>query len=146
MLTYLDHAATMPLRPEVAAAMAEVHAELLGNPTGSHPPAQRARRPLEEARYEVADFLGRDPGQVVFTSGGTESANLAVLGTVDAALRERGRGGRAGLGGRPGRCVSRGWGGGALGAYAGVAGHWAGGADLYGGWCGRCHRRCCPGG
>ncbi len=90
MLTYLDHAATVPLRPEVAAAMAEVHAELLGNPTGSHPPAQRARRLLEEARDEVAAFLGRDPGQVVFTSGGTESANLAVLGTVDAALSERG--------------------------------------------------------
>ncbi|HXN63151.1 MAG TPA: aminotransferase class V-fold PLP-dependent enzyme, partial [Acidimicrobiales bacterium] len=90
MLTYLDHAATVPLRPEVAAAMADVHAELLGNPTGSHPPAQRARRLLEEARDEVAAFLGRDPGQVVFTSGGTESANLAVLGTVDAALHERG--------------------------------------------------------
>jgi cysteine desulfurase len=90
VLTYLDHAATVPLRPEVAAAMAEVHAELLGNPTGSHPPAQRARRLLEEARDEVAAFLGRDPGQVVFTSGGTESANLAVLGTVDAALSERG--------------------------------------------------------
>ena len=90
MLTYLDHAATVPLRPEVAAAMAEVQAELLGNPTGSHPPAQRARRLLEEARDEVATFLDRDPGQVVFTSGGTESANLAVLGTVDAALSERG--------------------------------------------------------
>ncbi len=42
--------------------MAEVHAELLGNPTGSHPPAQRARRLLEDARDEVAAFLGRDPG------------------------------------------------------------------------------------
>jgi cysteine desulfurase len=90
VLTYLDHAATVPLRPEVAASMAEAQAELLGNPTGSHPPAQRARRLLEEARDEVAAFLGRDPGQVVFTSGGTESANLAVLGTVDAALSERG--------------------------------------------------------
>ena len=88
MITYLDHAATTPLRPEVAAAMAEVHAGPLGNPTGSHPPAQRARRLLEEARDEVAAFLGRDPGDVVFTSGGTESANLAVLGTAEAALRD----------------------------------------------------------
>ena len=88
--TYLDHAATTPLRPEVAAAMAEVHAGALGNPTGSHPPAQRARRLLEEARDEVATFLGRDPGDIVFTSGGTEAANLAVLGTVDAARCERG--------------------------------------------------------
>ena len=86
--TYLDHAATTPLRAEVAAAMAEVHAGPLGNPTGSHPPAQRARRLLEEARDEVAAFLGRDPGDVVFTSGGTESANLAVLGTAEAALRD----------------------------------------------------------
>jgi cysteine desulfurase len=89
-MTYLDHAATTPLRPEVAAAMAQVHAESLGNPTGSHPPAQRARRLLEEARDEVAAFLGRDPGDIVFTSGGTESANLAVLGPAEAARQDRG--------------------------------------------------------
>ncbi len=91
-VTYLDHAATTPLRPEVAAAMAEVHAGAggLGNPTGSHPPAQRARRLLEEARDEVAAFLGRDPGQIVFTSGGTESADLAVLGPAEAARQARG--------------------------------------------------------
>ena len=85
-LTYLDHAATTPLRPEVAAAMASVHERLLGNPTGSHPPAQRARALLEDARDEIASLLGREPGEVVFTSGGTESANLAVLGPVEAAL------------------------------------------------------------
>jgi cysteine desulfurase len=90
LTTYLDHAATAPLRPEVAAAMAEVHAAPLGNPSGSHPPAQRARRLLEEARDEVAAFLGRHPSTVVFTSGGTESANLAVLGTLQAAQRARG--------------------------------------------------------
>ena len=54
-LTYLDYAATAPLRPEVAEAMAAVLAEPLGNPTGSHPAAQRARRLLEEARDDVAD-------------------------------------------------------------------------------------------
>jgi cysteine desulfurase len=88
--TYLDYAATAPLRPEVAEAMAEVHATPLGNPTGSHPPAQQAKRLLEDARDEVADFLGRDPADVVFTSGGTESANLAVLGVAETALRDRG--------------------------------------------------------
>ncbi len=88
MTTYLDHAATTPLRPEVAAAMADVHCGVLGNPTGSHPPAQRARRLLEEARDEVAAFLERDPGEIVFTSGGTEAANLAVLGTLDAARHD----------------------------------------------------------
>ena len=86
--TYLDHAATTPLRPEVAAAMAEGHSAPLGNPTGSHPPAQRARRLLEEARDEVAAVLGRDPGEIVFTSGGTEAANLAVLGTLEAAVHD----------------------------------------------------------
>jgi cysteine desulfurase len=89
-MTYLDHAATTPLRPEVAADMAQVHAGALGNPTGSHPPAQRARRLLEEARDEVAAFLGRDHGDIVFTSGGTESANLAVLGPAEAARQDRG--------------------------------------------------------
>jgi cysteine desulfurase len=88
--TYLDHAATAPLRAEVAAAMAEVTVGPLGNPTGSHPPAQRARRLLEESRDDVAAFLGRDPGDIVFTSGGTESANLALLGAAEAALRDRG--------------------------------------------------------
>jgi cysteine desulfurase len=89
-VTYLDHAATAPLRAAVRSAMYEVHAAPLGNPTGSHPPAQRARRLLEDAREEVAAFLGRDAAEIVFTSGGTESDNLAVLGVVEAALRERG--------------------------------------------------------
>jgi cysteine desulfurase len=93
--TYLDHGATTPLRPEVAAAMAEARSEPLGNPTGSHRPAQRARRLLEEARDEVAAHLGRDPGEIIFTSGGTESANLAVFGTLEAAGFE----GSAGSGG-----------------------------------------------
>jgi cysteine desulfurase len=83
--TYLDHAATTPLRPEVAEAMARVVAEPLGNPTGSHRPAQRARRLLEESRDEIAALMGRDPGEIIFTSGGTESANLAVFGTLEAA-------------------------------------------------------------
>jgi cysteine desulfurase len=63
--------------------MAAVWGGPLGNPTGSHPPAQRSRRLLEEARDEVADFLGRSPGEIIFTSGGTESANLAIAGTVE---------------------------------------------------------------
>ena len=92
--------------------MAEVHDDPagLGNPTGSHPPAQRARRLLEEARDEVAAFLGRDPGDIVFTSGGTESANLAVLGPGRGGAAGARRGGRAVLGrGAPGRArVGRG--------------------------------------
>ena len=86
--TYLDHGATTPLRPEVAHAMAEARSEPLGNPTGSHRPAQRARRLLEEARDEVAAQLGRDPGEIIFTSGGTESANLAVFGALGPATAD----------------------------------------------------------
>jgi cysteine desulfurase len=88
--TYLDHGATTPLRAEVAQAMAEARAQPLGNPTGSHRHAQHARRLLEEARDEVAVQLGRDPGEIIFTSGGTESANLAVFGALGAAVRDGG--------------------------------------------------------
>jgi cysteine desulfurase len=87
-LTYLDHGATTPLRPEVADAMAAARAQPLGNPTGSHRPAQHARRLLEESRDEVAAHLGRAPGEIIFTSGGTESANLAVFGSLAAAGRD----------------------------------------------------------
>jgi cysteine desulfurase len=68
--------------------MVEARSEPLGNPTGSHRPAQRARRLLEEARDEVAGQLGRDPGEIIFTSGGTESANLAVFGALGDAVRD----------------------------------------------------------
>jgi cysteine desulfurase len=75
---YLDHAATTPIRPEVLAAMAEVWAEIPGNPTGSHAAARRARRRIDDARDVVAAATGAGPGGVVFTSGGTEADNLAV--------------------------------------------------------------------
>jgi len=79
---YLDHAATTPLRPEALAAMVPFLTEHFGNPSGSHALARRARRAVDEARQEVAACLGCDPGEVVFTSGGTESDNLAVLGVL----------------------------------------------------------------
>jgi cysteine desulfurase len=56
-----------------------------GNPSGSHGVARAARQAIDEARDKVADFLGTAPGDVVFTSGGTEAANLAVLGRAGAA-------------------------------------------------------------
>ena len=86
---YLDHAASSPLRPEVAEAMAPFAAGRFGNPSGSHHVARDARRALEEARERVAEVLGAAPGEIVFTSGGTEAANLAVLGTL-AARQEAG--------------------------------------------------------
>jgi len=80
MLAYLDHAATTPLRAESLAAMLPYLTEHFGNPSGSHAVARRARVAVEDARDEVAACLGCDPGQVVFTSSGTEADNLAVLG------------------------------------------------------------------
>lgn len=79
---YLDHAATTPLRREVADAMAEVHALDLGNPSSIHGAGRRARRVLDDARDELAEALGVEPGDVVFTSGGTEANDLAVNGVA----------------------------------------------------------------
>jgi cysteine desulfurase len=80
MRAYLDHAATTPMRPESLAAMLPYLTEHFGNPSGSHAMARRARMAIDEARDEVALCLGCEPGEVVFTSGGTEADNLAVLG------------------------------------------------------------------
>jgi cysteine desulfurase len=77
---YLDHAATTPLRPEALAAMLPYLTEHFGNPSGSHRLARRARAAVDDAREEVAGCLGCRPAEVVFTAGGTESDNLAVLG------------------------------------------------------------------
>ncbi len=80
MAAYLDHAATTPLRPGVLEAMLPFLTDRFGNPSGSHTPARRAQQALDEAREVVAAGLGCLPGEVVFTSGGTEADNLAVLG------------------------------------------------------------------
>ena len=77
---YLDHAATTPMRPEAVEAMLPFLAERFGNPSGAHAVAREARKALDEAREVVAEGLGARPGEVVFTSGGTEADNLAVLG------------------------------------------------------------------
>ena len=79
---YLDHAASTPARPEVVEAMLPWLAEHPGNPSGSHRLAREARRAIDDARDAVAALLGADPGDVVFTSGGTEADNLAVDGVL----------------------------------------------------------------
>jgi cysteine desulfurase len=77
---YLDHAATTPLRPQALEAMLPFLTDHFGNPSGSHAVSRRAKQALEEARDVVAWGLGCTPGEVVFTGGGTEADNLAVLG------------------------------------------------------------------
>ncbi len=86
---YFDHAASAPRRDEVAEAMAPWQHGVVGNPSGAHEPARRARRAIEEARDEVAAFVGADPGGVIFTAGGTESCELAILGAAWHHRRHR---------------------------------------------------------
>jgi cysteine desulfurase len=77
---YLDHAATTPMRPEARAAMLPYLTGEFGNPSGAHHESRRARRAVDDARETVGRLLGADLGEVVFTSGGTEADNLAVVG------------------------------------------------------------------
>ncbi|HLM28431.1 MAG TPA: cysteine desulfurase family protein [Acidimicrobiales bacterium] len=79
-ITYLDHAATTPLRPEARAAMLPWLGERFGNPSGAHRVARAARQAVDEARDAVAEVVGCRPGDVVFTGGGTEADNLAIRG------------------------------------------------------------------
>lgn len=87
---YLDHAATTPPAPEVVGAMLPHLGEAWHNPSSIYAEAQRARRAIEEAREAVAAWIGAQPDEIVFTSGGTESDNLALRGVL-AASRARGR-------------------------------------------------------
>jgi cysteine desulfurase len=80
---YFDHAASAPRRDEVADAMAPWQHGVVGNPSGSHRAAREARRAVEEARDEIAHFVGAKPGGVIFTAGGTESCHLAVTGVAN---------------------------------------------------------------
>jgi cysteine desulfurase len=79
MTVYLDHAATTPILPEAAAAMT-ARLGAVGNPNSLHASGRAARRVVEESRETVARALGCRPGEVVFTSGGTEADNLALKG------------------------------------------------------------------
>jgi cysteine desulfurase len=82
MGTYLDHAASTPMRAEAIEAMTPYLDAMYANPSGSHRFAREARKALDEARDLVAATLGCKPGEVVFTSGGTEGDNHAILGAV----------------------------------------------------------------
>ncbi|WP_076258457.1 cysteine desulfurase family protein [Intrasporangium flavum] len=80
MTAYLDHAATTPMLPAALDAMTRQLA-VVGNPSSLHRTGREARRAVEESREKIARALGARPSEVVFTSGGTESDNLAVKGT-----------------------------------------------------------------
>ncbi len=88
---YFDHSATTPTDPRVVAAMLPHWTEDFGNPSSLHQAGKRAAAALNDARETVAGVLNCAPSEVIFTSGGTESDNLALRG-VAAALAGRGRG------------------------------------------------------
>ena len=91
-LVYLDNAATTPVRPEVLEAMLPyLGRDAFGNPSSAHRFGRAARAGIEEAKRTIATALDADPGQVIFTSGGNEADNLALIGCALAA-RERGGG------------------------------------------------------
>ncbi len=81
-LAYLDHAATTPMCREAITAMAPFLSDEFANPSGSHRFSRSARTAIDEARDDIADVLGCAPGEVVFTSGGTEGDNAAIFGAV----------------------------------------------------------------
>ncbi|MGH8442553.1 MAG: aminotransferase class V-fold PLP-dependent enzyme, partial [Nevskiaceae bacterium] len=86
---YLDHNATTPLDPRVRDAMLPFLGGPYANPSSQHRPGRAARDAVEAARVQVAALVGADPGEVIFTSGGTEANNLAVKGVAGASRKGR---------------------------------------------------------
>lgn len=89
MRVYLDYNATTPVDPAVLDAMLPYFAENFGNASSIHSPGQRARGAVDSARASVAALLGAKPTEIVFTSGGTESDNLALFGVAAASQEPR---------------------------------------------------------
>ena len=87
---YFDYNATTPLDPQVRAAMLPFLGEVWGNPSSVHHVGRQARALLDDARDRAAKVFGSKPSEVVFTAGGTESANLAIMGTA-RLLKPKGR-------------------------------------------------------
>jgi len=86
---YLDHNATTPILPEVADAMEPWLRHHFGNPSSDHPYGRLTRQAVETARAQVAKLVGGESDEIYFTSGGTESNNLAIFGVLEAAPHKR---------------------------------------------------------
>jgi len=85
---YMDHAATTSVHPKVLEAMIPYFSQVFGNPSSIYSVAQEARKALDEARANVGSVLGCKPGEIIFTSGGTESDNAALKGAAFALQKE----------------------------------------------------------
>ncbi len=91
-LIYLDHNATTPVDPVVLEAMLPYLRGEFGNPSSGHALGRAARAAVERARTEVAEFIGALPGEILFTSGGSESSHLAIHGAAQARRKHKGSG------------------------------------------------------
>ena len=85
---YLDHSATTPVRPEVLGVMVPYFRDVFGNASSIHTYGQKAKKALEDSREKVADCLGASPEEIVFTSGGTESTNMAIQGSLRTSRKK----------------------------------------------------------
>ncbi|NHN30044.1 cysteine desulfurase [Paenibacillus sp. S3N08] len=90
MTIYFDHAATTPLHPEVLEVMLPIYTQSYGNASSTHSAGREARSIVQRSRESMASLLGCVPTQLVFTSGGTESNNMAILG-IAAARASKGK-------------------------------------------------------
>lgn len=89
MKVYFDYNATTPVDPRVLKVMTSVYAETFGNPSSVHEYGRAANSLVEESREKMAELIGASPGEIIFTSCGTEATNMAVKGAVDADTRPR---------------------------------------------------------
>lgn len=86
---YLDHAATTPVHPEVAKTYMDTMNAVFGNPSSIHHYGRTARKVVDDARKTIARAIHADPAEIIFTSGGTEADNIAIVGTA-TAMKEKG--------------------------------------------------------
>lgn len=84
---YLDHAATTPIDARVFLAMQKTAKEIFGNPSSIHKEGVLAKREVESARKDIAEIIGAQPDEIIFTGGGTESNNLAIFGIRHLDIR-----------------------------------------------------------
>ncbi len=81
-MIYLDNNASTPLATEVANAICKSLKDNFANPSSSHNPGEKAGRAIQKAREQVSNLVGAEPDEIIFTSGGTEANNMAILGTA----------------------------------------------------------------
>ena len=93
---YLDHNASTPVAPEVLDAMLPYLSRYYGNPSSTHAFGRAMHQAIEQARSQVAELIGSKPEEIFFTSGGTESNNLAIRGVAAAQAECRPTGSRFG--------------------------------------------------